>query len=85
MFSLLSKAFQFIMEAVIVYAASDKGATELRGILDEAEADGINIPFYEPTQPMDGAGQDGVDNSQVNDTTFVQSTQPARVIPKVRQ
>jgi hypothetical protein len=47
---ILFKFVQFIWEALYTYAASEQGGQELRAILDEVEAAGIDIPFYEPSQ-----------------------------------
>lgn len=59
MFELLGSVFKFVAEAVIAYAASDQGKQELVDIANEVEANGFDIPFYEPSDE-EGAGEQGV-------------------------
>jgi hypothetical protein len=54
LFELFSSIVKFFVEAVYTYAASEQGSQELKNILDTAEADGIDIPFYEPAEGIQG-------------------------------
>lgn len=73
MFALLFKLFELIVKAVFLYATTDEGEAELKSILDEAEKDGIDIPFYEPSQ---GAGEGG-------DTGDIGTTAPQGVVEAI--
>lgn len=51
MLDLIELLVHFVWEALTVYAASAEGVAEIKGILDAVEGAGIDIPFYEPSQP----------------------------------
>lgn len=82
MFELLFKLFQVIVKAVFLYATTDEGEAELKSILDEAEKDGIDIPFYEPSQGATGergdVGNIGTTAPQSVVDTIDRSAQEAR-------
>lgn len=63
MFSLFYRLVKFVFEAVYVYAASEQGHAELIGIANDAEADGIDIPFYEPSPSEAAARESSAPNS----------------------
>jgi len=63
MFDLFKLVIQFVSEAVYTYAASEQGSAELVAIADQAEALGIDIPFYTPSQPEQPAPSEGVDSA----------------------
>jgi len=56
MFSLLIKVLKRLYEAAITHAASDEGASSLVEILNELEADGVDVPFYQPSETVSDAG-----------------------------
>ncbi len=56
MLSLLFKIVKWLYDASVVYASSDEGSQTLVVILNEVEADGIDIPFYEPSETVSDAG-----------------------------
>ena len=58
MIKLVESLLSFVYEALTVYAASDQGKQHIVSILDAAEGAGIDVPFYEPSQP-DAEGQQG--------------------------
>lgn len=76
MFNLLFRFVKFLFDAAVVYAASDEGEAQLKGILDEAEADGIDIPFYNPDQPEGETGETG-DVGDVGSTSSVRESRDA--------
>lgn len=75
MFGLLFQLGKWLVEAAITYAASEQGGVELTAILDEAEKDGIDVPFYEPSEG--GQGESG-DVGDVGVDEFAQSSKPVR-------
>lgn len=68
---------QFIIEAVVIFGSSEEGKVKLTEILDKLEAEGIDIPFYEPSDKS----EDGV-GVEVGDTVFGYS-QPLPEEPKI--
>jgi len=46
----LVKLFKWLVEAAVEYARTDEGGAGLQEIADELEAEGIDIPFYEPSE-----------------------------------
>jgi hypothetical protein len=64
----LLKVLEWLYEAAVTYAASDQGSTELTKILDELEADGIDVPFYEPSESkVDVSAQSAQASNQPSD------------------
>ncbi len=55
MFGLLFIVIAWLYEAAITYAASDQGSADLTAILNELEADGIDVPFYQPSETVSDA------------------------------
>lgn len=66
--------FDFVWKAVQTYAASEEGRAELNDILNELEAAGIDVPFYEPQGERGSVGvQDfdmGQDGGEPRGSTF---------------
>ena len=88
MFDLISKIVQFLFQAVVVYAASEEGATQLRSVLNEAERSGIDVPFYEPSNVDGSAGESSSsDNlSSEESADYSATVNPTRkVYPKVQE
>lgn len=53
---------KWLYQAALVYASTEEGSASLTAILDQLEAEGIDIPFYEPkeqqaTTDTTGSGQ----------------------------
>ncbi len=84
--NLLGLIVKFVWESLLTYAASEVGAEELVVILNMAEADGIDIPFYEPStngvnSTMGGSGSfDGQPSEQSQD--YVAPVSTRKVTPK---
>lgn len=74
MFQILVDFFQFLYKGVVTYASSDEGEAELRSILDRLEEDGIDIPFYEPSEPP--LNVNGVEGSPTNFTDRFKEKHP---------
>lgn len=70
MFQLLQNVFKFLAEAVYTYAASEQGNAELIAIADEAEALGIDIPFYQPSQPVEPTTDASAQAAQAADAAY---------------
>lgn len=48
--SILVLLVKFLWDAILTHAASDEGKQQLTEILDDVEAAGIDVPFYEPSE-----------------------------------
>lgn len=72
MFNLIFRVLKFVVEAVYTYAASDEGRAELIDIANDAEADGIDIPFYEPSSS--DAGRFEADREAIEHSATAQSS-----------
>lgn len=67
MFNALTELLQFLWQGITAYASTDEGREQLQQILDALEADGIDVPFYEPQQPLDVNQQEGSFRSNYSD------------------
>lgn len=56
-FNILFSFLRFVFDSVVKEAATEEGAARLKKFLDELEAAGVDVPFYEPSeqpQPSEG-------------------------------
>ena len=84
--ALLWLMLKFLLESVYAYASSDQGQQELTVILNTAEADGIDVPFYTPPSQgdvgtMSGKGDVGSDAAEQS-AAYVAPTSTRKVTPK---
>lgn len=59
-FQIVVALFKWLLEAAVQHASTDEGEATLKSILDALEANGVDVPFYEPQQSSvdtQGAGQ----------------------------
>ncbi len=72
MFQIFVRLGLWVWDALRDKAETEQGGAELRDILDDVEAAGFDVPFYEPDQPgsPDGEPQAVEWGGQPTDTTY---------------